>query len=421
MIQRVVRGLYTSILVCLLPLMLLRLQWKARGNPAYKARVNERLFWRMGTITPVDVWLHAVSLGEVVAATPLIEHFLAQGLRILVTTMTPTGSQQVLRRFEGRVAHTYIPYDLPWLLRRFFAAFRPRLGIIMETELWPNLITTAAQAHIPLFLANARVSDKAYKQYQYVAWFFATILPYFRIIMAQSELDAERLIAMGAIPERVEVLGNMKFDLTVTTTPVPEIIQLQQAWGSARPVLIAASTHAGEEQALLAAWPRLQQAIPNILLLIVPRHPERFTAVYDLAQTHGFKTAKRSEWAGITQETEVLIVDSMGELLAFYALSDDAFVGGSLVPIGGHNVLEPIALDVPVYCGPFMQNSQSIIDQLQAAHAIQSVANAEALCEAIISLHQNPALRTQQVANARALWLANQGAVLRHVECMNTN
>jgi 3-deoxy-D-manno-octulosonic-acid transferase len=269
-----------------------------------------------------------------------------------------------------------------------------------------------------LFLANARISDRAYTRYQYFQWFFRRILPHFTAIMAQSDCDAARFRALGAPVNKVSVLGNLKFDVAVTTELKPEISLLKQAWGAARAVFIAASTHADEEQQLLTVWRRIQLAIPGIILLIAPRHSERFTSVYALSAQQGFKTGRRSEPAAINAHCEVVVLDSLGELLSFYALSDYAFVGGSLVPVGGHNVLEPIALGIPVFCGPFMHNAQSIIDELLAAGAIQSIANAELLLNAVLSLHHDTVTRTKQIAKARSLWLANQGAVLRTVSCL---
>jgi len=418
MIERSLRLMYSIGLVCLLPLMLMRLLWKARINPAYRQRVFERLHVKNTAGQTVDIWLHAVSLGEVVAATPIIEHFLAKNYRVLVTTMTPAGSQQVQRRFASRVLHKYLPYDLPWMVRRFFQIYRPRIAIIMETELWPNLVFMASRANIPLFLANARISNKAFKQYKHLRWFFRTTLRRFNLIMAQSELDARRLMHMGADDKRVQVLGNIKFDLPLPHDFPQELTQLQKTWGATRPVLIAASTHADEEQQLLSILPTLQQSIPGLLLLIAPRHSERFATVFSLCTQQGFKTGRRSETNTLEASCEVIVLDSMGELLAFYALSHYAFVGGSLVPIGGHNVLEPIALNVPVFCGPFMHNSQSLIDELITAQAIRSVANSEALARELITLHHDLVARETQINNARALWLANQGAVLRHIERM---
>jgi 3-deoxy-D-manno-octulosonic-acid transferase len=410
------RFIYTTLLILLSPFILLRLFWKGRKLPAYRQRLRERFTWGTVVSPPVDVWLHAVSLGEVVAATPLIEQMLQKQWRVLVTTMTPTGSEQVLRRFGERVSHQYVPYDYPWALRRFFNAIQARVGIIMETELWPNLIKEASRARLSLFLANARISDRAFSQYERVQFFLKPMFKSLKTILAQSPLDAARFCALGACDSQVKMLGNMKFDLQAATPAAEMAKGLKQAWGGSRTVVIAASTHEGEEQQLISVYRLLQQAIPDVLLLIAPRHPERFDSVYALCEQRGLQTGRRSLPQSIHEALEVIVLDSLGELLSFYAVSDYAFVGGSWVPIGGHNVLEAIALEVPVCCGPYMQNSQSIMDALLEAQAIKQVVDAEAWVEVVREWHRHPSLREKQVASATAIFVANQGAVLRHLD-----
>lgn len=354
-----------------------------------------------------------MSLGEVVAASPLIQALLDKKLRIMVTTMTPTGSQQVLKRFGDLVSHQYIPYDLPWALRRFFKNLKPRLGIIMETELWPNLIDQAKKNNVPLLLVNARLSDGAFKHYFKVRFLFKPTLNQLTAILAQSQMDAERFIALGAPSQRVRVAGNLKFDMP----PVVVDCELQSgfsaAWGTDRVVVLAASTHEGEEEQLLSRLDVLQDAIPRVLLLIAPRHLERFQSVFQLSQQYQFITGRRSQPSTINEGVDVVVLDSLGELMLFYSLSDYAFVGGSLVPIGGHNVLEPIAVNVPVFCGPYMNNAQSICDDLCNAHAIEKALDADALIEKLIVLYQNPPRREAQVNNATAVLNANRGTLAR--------
>lgn len=409
------RSFYTGLLYLSVPFVLLRLYWKGRRLPAYRQRIHERFSVGNSAVTEVDVWLHAVSMGEVVAATPLIDALLAKQLRVLVTTMTPTGSKQVISRFGQRVAHQYVPYDLPWALRRFFKKINARVGIIMETELWPNLIDQAVKS-MPLILINARISDKAFESYKKARFFFKPVLAQFKAIYAQSEADAKRFIVVGAPIERVHALGNMKFDLQVNVSNQECFFQLKATWGKQRPVLIAASTHDDEENQLLTRLVKLKEAIPDLILLIAPRHPERFKAVYELSQRNGFKTGLRSQPETIDTSTDVIVLDSMGELLGFYQVSDYAFVGGSLVPVGGHNVLEPIAMQVPVFCGPYMHNSKAICADLSAAEAMQMVDHVDALVAAIIAMHNEPAQRARQVANATAVMEANQGSVARYME-----
>lgn len=408
------RYLYTALLFLMTPLIVLRLYWKSLRLPAYRQRIRER--FALQAVVPVDIWVHAVSLGEVVAATPLIDALLDRGLRVMITTMTPTGSRQVMSRFGSRVSHQYVPYDLPWVVRRFFKMLKPRLGIIMETELWPNLIYQANQQNIPVLLVNARLSDKAFKQYEKVRFIFKPILNQLTRILAQSQEDARRFKALGAEPSRVRSVGNLKFDMPPVELDSVLSSAFTHAWGEERVVVIAASTHDNEEEQLLSRLRTLQQAIPHVLLLIAPRHPERFQSVYQLSQQYGFKTGLRSNATTITAQSEVVVLDSLGELSLFYALSDYAFVGGSLVPVGGHNVLEAIAVNVPVFCGPYMNNAQSIFDALCAVDAIGRAENADDLIHKIVALHEHPQCRQQQMEQALAVLQANQGTLLRCLE-----
>ena len=405
------RRIYTFLLYVLMPFIVARLYWKSRKLPAYRERIAERFVFKSDALVPVDLWVHAVSLGEVVAATPLIQAALDASYRVLVTTMTPTGSAQVVRRFGQTVVHHYLPYDLPWPLRRFFNVVQPRLGIIMETELWPNVIHQAAKHRVPLLLMNARLSDASFQQYKKIAWFLKSLWPSFTEILAQSEEDALRFRALGA--SQVIAMGNLKYDVSVPKAVPDEILQLKSLWGSTRTVVIAASTHHDEEHQLLAALPRLKTGIPGVLLLIAPRHPERFQDVYDLSCAQGFKTGRRSLPEAIDGDKDVLVVDSLGELLSFYAISDYAFVGGSFVAIGGHNVLEPISMNVPVFSGPYMNNSKAICQDLLAKRAMVMVNTAEEWADAVIDNHHKPSRRQEQVQNAARVLEANRGVVMR--------
>ncbi len=408
------RRIYTIIMYMLVPVILLRLLWKSRRSPAYGQRISERFTLNTSLCEPVDVWVHAVSMGEVVAVTPLVERMLAKNLRVLITTMTPTGSQQVLARFKSKVVHQYVPYDLPVCVRRFFKRFQPRVGIIMETELWPNLIHQAKLAHIPLVLINARLSDHAFVYYHKLRYFFAKILSELTWIGAQSEPDAGRYLALGALSSQVTMVGNMKFDVSMPPATTSALEQLKQTWGAHRPVWIAASTHEDEEAQLLSQLSRIKAAIPDLLLLIAPRRPERFQTVYAWVTQQGWKTGLRSQPHTLGMDNDVIILDSMGELMSFYGLSDYAFVGGSLVPVGGHNVLEPIAMQVPVLCGPYMQNSKSICEELLRHGALHQSRSAENIADQLIALYQDPAKRAQQIACASSVLHANRGTVDRY-------
>jgi len=410
------RRLYTALFYLITPFLVVRLLIKSRRLNAYRQRVSERFSFVNSAPTPVDVWVHATSLGEVVTASPLIEAMLALQWRVLVTTMTPTGSQHVTKRFGAQVVHQYIPYDLPMLFRRFFKKYTPRLGIIMETELWPNAIYQAKRENIPLFLLNARLSDKAFKQYKKVAWMFKPVLNCFEAVFAQSEEDARRFMALGASTDKVDMLGNMKFDVECPIAFNDECAQLKEKWGQKRPVIIAASTHDNEEQQWLSHLRQLQTSIAKVMLLLVPRHPERFNAVYELSVGQGFNTARRSQPLSIHENTEVVIVDSLGELMDFYRVSDYAFVGGSLVPVGGHNVLEPIALDVPVFCGPYIHNAKALCKALKDADAIVIANDIDEVVTAISTMHEHTEQKSQQVTSASLVLAVNRGTVKRYVE-----
>ena len=406
------RKIYTVLMYLLTPFIVLRLLWKSRKLIGYRQRMAER--FGLHKLEPVDVWIHAVSMGEVVAVTPIVERCLAQNFKVLMTTMTPTGSQQVLNRFKSRVSHQYIPYDLPFCLRRFFKQAQPKVGIIMETELWPNMIHEAHVAHMPLVLVNGRLSDKAFAQYQHFQWFFAPFLEKFSWIGTQSDLDAKRYQQLGGAKSNVLMLGNVKFDLGDLKPAANDLKKMKTAWGVERPVFVAASTHDNEEAQILEQLPKIKQMIPDLILVLVPRHPERFQTVYHLAKQQGWKTGLRSDLNSIQTDSEVVVMDSMGELLQCYGLCDYAFVGGSLVPIGGHNVLEPIAMQVPVLCGPYMQNAQSVCDILVKHQAIQYCTSAEEVATKLIDLQQNRIACRQQIEQALQVLQNNRGAVDRY-------
>lgn len=408
------RKIYTFMMYLLVPCVLIRLGWKSRRSPAYRQRISERFACK--PIPSVDVWVHAVSMGEVVAVTPLVERILAQGLSVLMTTMTPTGSQQIVSRFKTQVAHQYIPYDLPFLMRRFLKQAQPKIGIIMETELWPNMVHQAHLDNIPLVLVNARLSDKAFSHYYFLRRFFASVLNGLTWIGTQSELDSDRYRALGVTLSKVSMLGNMKFDVSVPQIGQTELTQLKAAWGSQRPVWVAASTHEDEEAQLLAQLNRIKQTIPDILLILVPRRPERFELVYTTVKQAGWKTGLRTQVETVQADIDVLVIDSMGEMMQCYSMSDYAFVGGSLVSIGGHNVLEPIAMKIPVFCGPYMQNSKSICDELIKNQALKQCQTAVEVADKLLGLHQNPEQCERQIANASAVLHANSGAVDRYLK-----
>ncbi|WP_133129995.1 lipid IV(A) 3-deoxy-D-manno-octulosonic acid transferase [Legionella yabuuchiae] len=408
------RRIYTILLFLCIPYILFRLYRKGKKLAAYRHRIPERFSLSLKE-KPADVWLHAVSLGEVNAASALIKTLLAMNLKVVITTMTPTGSERVKTLFGDRVYHQYLPYDLPYAARRFYSTYNPKLGIILETEIWPNFIYIAHKIHMPLFIINGRISDRALRQYQRMRFLFKPILNKLTRILVQSHQDGERFIQLGADENRVAVVGNLKFDLQQADFDINPVAHLKMTWGTSRPVLLLASTHANEEEQLLTRYSRLRSKIDKVLLLIAPRHPERFQEVYQMAHSLGLKTGLRSNSSSITETCDVVVIDSLGELQAFYQLSDYGFVGGSLVPIGGHNLLEPIALKVPVITGPYNQNSKAIFDALLTANAICMAEDADTLIEKIIELHHNKAVKDTLVKNANQVFEANQGSLEKNL------
>ena len=415
------RTLYSVLFHLALPLIALRLAWRAWQAPAYARRIAERFALALPPLKPGGIWLHAVSVGESIAAAPLVRELLARypELPVTITCMTPTGSERIQAMFggpeyAGRVQHCYLPYDLPWAAARFLRRVRPRLAVIMETELWPNHIHQCARLGIPVALANARLSERSARGYARFARLTAPMLAELSLIAVQTEAEAERFRQLGARPEAVQVTGSIKFDLTIDPALRQRADELRASWQPAgRPVWIAASTHAGEDEIILAAHRELLRQNPHALLMLVPRHPERFNSVFELCQREGFSTLRRSAGEPVGAGHQVLVGDSMGELLFLYALADLAFVGGSLVANGGHNLLEPAALGKPVLSGPHLFNFLEIAAMLREAQALSEVADAGQLVAALQQLWQQPEQQAAMRAGGLAVMQANQGALAR--------
>ncbi|MGH8437314.1 MAG: lipid IV(A) 3-deoxy-D-manno-octulosonic acid transferase, partial [Pseudomonas sp.] len=388
---------------------------------AYAKRIGDRFAFNLPRLKAGGIWVHAVSVGESIAAAPLIRELLVRypDLPITVTCMTPTGSERIRAMFASsefgdRVQHCYLPYDLPWAAARFLDRARPKLAVIMETELWPNHIHQCALRRIPVVLANARLSERSARGYARFAGLTAPMLAQMSWLAVQTEAEAERFRALGARPECVTVTGSIKFDLSIDPELLRRAAALRAEWqAAARPVWIAASTHAGEDEIALAAHRQLLQSYPDALLILVPRHPERFDAVFELCKREGFNTLRRSSAATVVPESAVLLGDTMGELLFLYALADIAFVGGSLVANGGHNLLEPAALGKPVLSGPHLFNFLEIAGQLRAAGALREVKDATELYAAVATLWREPAAAKQMAAAGLGVLRANQGALER--------
>jgi 3-deoxy-D-manno-octulosonic-acid transferase len=410
------RALYTLLFHLGLPLVALRLAWRAWRAPAYARRIGERFAFGMPPLAPGGIWVHAVSVGESIAAAPMIRALLERhpDLPITITCMTPTGSERIRALFGERVQHCYLPYDLPWAAARFLDRARPRLAVIMETELWPNHIHQCAARGIPVVLANARLSERSARGYARFGKLTAPMLAELSWIAVQTEAEAERFRALGARPECVGVTGSIKYDLHIDPAQPARAAALRSEWGaSTRPVWIAASTHAGEDEIILAAHKEVLARRPDALLILVPRHPERFDSVFELCRREGLATVRRSSGTPARADSRVLLGDTMGELLFLYALADTAFVGGSLVPNGGHNLLEPAALGMPVLSGPHLFNFLEIAAQLRDAGALVEVSDAGQLAEQVSGLWADP-VRGQTMREAGlGVLKANQGALER--------
>ncbi|MDA8382067.1 MAG: lipid IV(A) 3-deoxy-D-manno-octulosonic acid transferase [Betaproteobacteria bacterium] len=371
------RRAYTLLLFALLPLALLHLVWRARRQPAYLRHVAERFgFYRMRPARPV-IWLHAVSVGETRAAGPLVHALRARypGYDVLLTHTTPTGRETSESLFGQAVARAYLPYDFPFAMRRFLRHFRPTLGILMETEIWFNLAACARQARVPLILANARLSEKSFRRYARVRGLARPALQSFAQVLAQSAADAERLARLGARP--VVVAGNLKFDVEPPAGAFDAARALKARFGAGRPVFLAASTREGEEALILEAMERI--AVKDLLVVIVPRHPQRFDEVARLVAGRGLALQRKSLGEPIAGATQIVLGDTMGELFAYYGAADLAFIGGSLMPLGGQNLIEAAAMGVPVLVGPHTFNFEEPARAAVACGCALRIADADDL------------------------------------------
>lgn len=418
------RALYTLLFHLGLPLLALRLWLRARKAPAYAQRLGERFAFRLPALQPGGLWVHAVSVGESIAAAPMIRQLLLRHpeLPITVTCMTPTGSERIQALFAGepRIQHCYLPYDLPWAAGRFLDHVRPRLAVIMETELWPNHVHQCARRGIPVALANGRLSERSAKGYARFARLTAPMLAEMSLLAVQTKVEAQRFLALGARPECVQVTGSIKFDLNVDPALPVRATHLREQWqADGRAVWIAASTHEGEDAVVLAAHRQLLESHADALLILVPRHQERFASVHALCKAQGFATVQRSLGQPVTAQTQVLLGDTMGELLFLYALADIAFVGGSLVANGGHNPLEPAALAKPVLSGPHMFNFLEIGAMLREAGALVEVDDARGLAMAVRQWIELPRDAVRSGEAGLAVMRANQGALNRLLDALD--
>ncbi|MEN7526126.1 lipid IV(A) 3-deoxy-D-manno-octulosonic acid transferase [Cupriavidus sp. DL-D2] len=412
------RWIYTLLWLVILPVALLRLVWRSRKEPGYVHHVGERLGQYEGIPAAGPwLWVHAVSVGETRAAQPLIDSLLVAypGHRLLLTHMTPTGRQTGAQLYgdNPRVQQCYLPYDMPWLVRRFLSYFRPEAGMIMETEVWPNLVHVTRRAGVPLFLVNARLSPRSYRRTARFGGAAAALYNDFSMVLAQTAGDAERYRALGV--RSVQITGNLKFDMQPPDTGITRGQALRQALGG-RQVLAAASTREGEEPLILEAfsrWPGKQRP----LLLLIPRHPQRFDEVAGMATRSGFSVQRRSalhiDSAGAEVNADVLLGDSMGEMAMYYAASDIAYIGGSLIPLGGQNLIEACAIGTPVLMGLHTFNFAQATEDAIAAGACLRVANADELMIAAAAVLDDPSRLAEMRANALTFAGLHRGATAR--------
>lgn len=413
--QKLMKVLY-DVLWCLLglPYAFLRLWVKGKQESSYRQRWGERLaFIRPPVFANRPMWLHAVSLGEVRAAVPIVRAWLTRypHIPVVITTMTPTGSAEVEKTFGQEVFHCYLPYDTHQCVQRFLDRINPQKILIMETEIWPNLFWAAKKRQIPLFIANARISPTAFQKYLRLRAFFALVLPSVTKVCAQSIEDAKRYEALGASASQVSMTGNIKFDLKVPEGSEHQGLILRQQFGLSRPVFLAASTHEGEENVLLRAFQQVQKQFPESLLLLVPRHRNRFDAIYQQCTEFPFVTQRRSVGEPIHPSTQVYLGDTMGEMMLFIAASHVVFVGGSLVSVGGHNTLEPASLAKPVLSGPQVFNFEAITAMLQENNAIRIVENADEIAAAVIQYFSAPKTAERDGQRALEVFSKNQGSL----------
>ena len=416
------RLLYTLAMFLATPLLVLRLLARGLRSRPYQWRWPERFGFFKAPGIRGSLWVHAVSVGEVNAAEPLIKALQRDypDAPLVITTVTPTGTARVQQLFGDSVFHVYLPYDLPFAVSRFMNRIRPRLALIVETEIWPNLYFACRRRGVPLMIVNARLSVRSMRGYKPMRSLLRSALRCVDRIAAQSRADAARYRLLGADPQKILVSGNMKFDMPIPEAALADGAAMRERWGARRPVWMAASTHEGEELAVLEAHLKVLQQRPDALLLLAPRHPERFRVVEHIVRGLGFSVATRSADGVPTTGHQVCVIDAMGQLMPFFAASDIAFVGGSLVPTGGHNVLEPAALSVPVLVGPHTFNFEEITRSLIDEGGAEVVPNAERLAPEVLRLLLDGVRREQMGDAAQRVFQRERGAVRRIMQLIDT-
>lgn len=413
------RLFYTILLFLLVPLMVLRLLWRSRENPLHRQKIKQRFgfYPSFDQDKPIVLWLHAVSVGEVMAAKNLVELLLKDygAGRILITTTTLTGAQTVQRLFADKVQHCYFPYDLPWLIDRSLARVKPSLFAVVETEIWPNFWHGCAKRSIPIVLVNARLSTRATQRYLKFKGLVTETLSYATLLACRNETDAQNFRLLGAPNERVKVMGDIKFDFYINEKYKKIVHGFKQQWGD-KTVLVAASTHQGEDEQILEAYQQLKRDHENLLLIIVPRHPERFDSVYQLIEQTGLKAQRRSNTHVFSPHIDIILGDTMGEMFAWYWSADLVFMGGSLVATGGHNPLEPARCAKAVLSGSQIFNFIAAYDLLQADNAVIIAENNEDVVSHIRDMLADRVALSAMGARAYQVIEQHKGATKRVME-----
>lgn len=414
------RFAYAALTYLLLPVY--ASYWFLRGisNRSYWDRLSQRFGRNFPKPVGGCIWVHAVSVGEVQASIPLVRTLMKRfpDRHLLITTVTPTGAERVRMLFGDSVLHCYIPFETPDAVTSFFDSLNPEIALILETEIWPNLYHECGRREIPLILVSARISPKSVNAYRKFLPLFRETLSHGIVIAAQSEADAERFRTLGAAPERTWMTGNIKFDIELPTDLEERGHDLRRDNFEGRPVWVAASTHDREESQVLHAHKLVQKQFPDAILVLIPRHPERFATVRANLHKDGYKFISRTEGLPCTSDAEIYLVDTMGEVPLFYAAADVAFVGGTLVPVGGHNLLEPAALRKPVVTGPHLFNTQDIADKFGKVGASITVNNAGQLGSAVADLFANKE-SAQDIGNRGfEIVQQNRGALARLLRLM---
>ena len=417
---------YNFLLTCLKPLY----RWKIKQRAESDALFQQECLERFGPFQPVKntgaIWFHVVSVGETNAAQPLIEHYLKLGHPVLVTNTTKTGQARAKSLFQKApyldlFQAVYLPVDQKPLLKQFFQRYQPKILALVETEIWPNLIAEAKLQQIPCILLNARLSEKSAQGYAKVRRLTRPMLQQLTWMLAQDEATQQRYVSLGFDQANSQVVGNIKFDITAPEHFVAQARQLKQDWPlSGRQIITLASTHAPEEQSLLQQLQPHLNSNPDLLCIVVPRHPERFDEVFQVCQRLNLKTQRRSLQQPVQADTQVFLADSMGEMWLWYGLSQACFVGGSLnEPGGGHNILEPMVLDVPTVIGPRYFNFQTIVDEFVAEQAILIGEDAVQVVQQLLSCLENSAHVSQRVERAQQVLQRNQGSLQKHIQLLD--